>query len=238
MQELPLRANVRPALKGSFGRLVSGLVEGRWADALRELDAFQEAASVYLLARGNGTSVRRLRDVCYRLRLYLSEDRGEASRRRFIYEQLSELFRLFGRRGAVADPFLALAEVYRDLREDWLEFWARPSDDTLAPIIDDLEALDALEPSLREQEEDVYAQFRRILEARGRCFVSLPVMSALAKGLAGVREEAKAKAHEAFSSLFSEMEKLMAPYMFRLTPEGEGVRRLPVRVEKSGSFSP
>lgn len=200
--------------------MLDAVVAGRWGEALKALDDFEELASLYLVFRGNGSSLEHFRDICYRLRLYLSE-----RKRRFVVEQLQNLWKMFSS-AAPENPFQALAAIYADLREDWLEFWGSPSDETLRPIVDDLERLDSLERFFREEGEAVYKQYRKVLEARGRCFVHMPVLSAVAKGLSG-KEETKQRLHEDFSNLFAEIERLLAPYMMEEEKEEE-VKKLRV----------
>jgi hypothetical protein len=223
MASLPLRVPLRAEVKFYFGGLIDAVARGKWLEALEILSAFEAKASSLLVLSNGSRGLAEFRDICRKLRLYINERRPIEDRHRFILEQLERLRDLFMPAALVAgDPYEALRRVYDNIKEDWYDFWAKPSRALLELLLDDLAELERLEPLMREEPDDQYKQYRAILEARGRCMANMPVLVSIADGVqTGLRPETKQTVIETFGRLFSEIEKLLAPYKFVYTAPAE-----------------
>jgi hypothetical protein len=219
---LPLRVPLRSEVRFYFGGLIDAVARGKWLEALEILSAFEAKASSLIVLNNGSRGVEQFRDICRRLRLYINEARPIEDRHRFILEQIEKLRNLFLPAEVRGDPYEALRSVYNVIKEDWYEFFSRPSRPLLELLVDDLAELERLEPLMRGEPDDQYKQFRTILEARGRCMANMPILVSIADGVqTGLRPETKQAVIEAFSRLFSEIEKLLAPYRFVYTAPAE-----------------
>jgi len=233
MAALPLRVPLRSEVRFYFSGLLDAVARGKWLEALEILSVFEAKASSLIVLNNGSRGVEEFRDICRRLRLYINEARPIEDRHRFILEQIEKLRNLFLPAEVRGDPYEALRRVYDVIKEDWYEFFSRPSRPLLELLVNDLAELERLEPLMREEPDDQYKQFRAILEARGRCMANMPILVSIADGVqTGLRPETKQTVIEAFGKLFSEIEKLLAPYRFVYTAQGEERTPSFIRVEE------
>ena len=207
MSMFAFRANVKGEIKRSFQGLLDAMARSDWDSALSHLLDFEERLCQHLLLRGDPSLVPLVRDRCRRMRLYLGSDLNTEGKRRMVFKHLGALRSEVG----IENHPPSLERIYEELREDWADFWAHPSEGSLGGLRDDLDALGLVEPEMRKRSDDEYKKYREVLERRGRCYTVLPYMAAMARGIA-LPDAQRKQVFECFSQLFQSLEALMAPY--------------------------
>lgn len=115
------------------------------------------------------------------------------------------------------DPYMALKQIYEELRSDWGEFWTSEDPEGVGVIEDDLDELRNIEPRFAKADNpDAYKQYREILKAAGEFYSALPL---LPRGR--LTEKMRESLHNKASKLFSSAEALMAPKGFEFQAPGE-----------------
>jgi len=201
------RVNLKGEIKHSFSNFLHSVARGDWVSSVSHLMEFEERLCQHLLLRGDPSLIPFVRDRCRRMRLYLNSPLGAADKRRCVFEHLKELK---DRVGAESNP-PSLERIYEELREDWSDFWERPSPGTIGALKDDLDLLGLVEPQMRKRSDDEYRKYREVLERRGKCYTVMPYMEAMAKGIS-LSDAQRKQVFECFSQLFESLEALMAPY--------------------------
>ena len=174
-----------------------------------EISVLEENLCQHLLVKNGNGYVPAVRELCRRIRLYLSENFDGQTKKRQVFRLVEELKSLVEQR--IQPP--TLETVYEEMREDWADFWSNPSAGTLNSLKDDLDVLSVLEPQMRARSDEEYAKFREILTKRGKCYTLFPYLSAMSRGVV-IPDQIRQKVFDSFSELFQSIEPLLAPYKF------------------------
>jgi len=218
-----MRVNRKPQIKSAFSSLLTAVFMYDWDNAVMAIDQLEDSLVQHRLSRQmNIEDIENIRERCRIIRMYLQEPNHPQDKKRIVTEHILDLIKSTSVKNNPGNhPLLKLREIYGEIKEDWNAFWADPGPGTVDSLSDDLDALESLEPALRGGDEDIYKQFRRILEARAKCVTLFPMMSAVGPG-ALPRAEQRREIMNAFQDLFRELEKLMAPAHFQFTTEEPG----------------
>lgn len=218
----PLKVNRKPEIRDSFSKLLTNVFSYDWEVAGDELDRLEDNLTQHLLSRIK--EIETVRERCRIIRLYLRDPNYAQDKKRIIVENITELLKSTSPKrigNPDGNPIELLKQIYAEVKDDWSEFWRNPLPGTVDSLVDDLDALEQLEPLFKNLEDDnIYKQYRKILVSRASCYSLFPLMSTIGPG-ATPRPEQRKQIIDDFARLFSEIEKLMAPAGFEYATEEE-----------------
>ncbi len=183
------------------------------------LDRLEDAFVQHFLTRpvkSNPSPREIIEDRFERIRFWLKDQCDERAKARESLRHIDGLMKGLSPE-LPEDPYVALKQVYDELRNDWGSFWTSEDPEGVGVIEDDLDALRGLEPRFAKAgNEDAYSQFREILKAAGEFYSALPL---LPRGR--LTEKMREELHNKASKLFSSIDALMAPKGFKFEAPGE-----------------
>lgn len=221
---MPTHISVRISRKGEVKKAVSSLMthvrKGEWNRGVLSLRRLEDALQQHFATRGEGTD--RYNGRLDKIRYYLSSDVRSTYRKKYAMEHITKLIRGLSIFPQPDDSGLRLLSlISAELREDWQTFWEDPDMENLGAIFDDLNRLEEIEPNMRGESNDIYKQYRRILETKGELQTNWPIMQALTVPGRTGNEGQRRMVYDSFSKLFSQIDSLKAPekYEFKETEE-------------------
>ncbi|MEM5866931.1 MAG: hypothetical protein QXG39_03315 [Candidatus Aenigmatarchaeota archaeon] len=218
---LSLKTNNKGEIKKLFSTFLTYVFTYNWEKAMEEVLKLEDSIVQHLLTRGNDTEA--VREIFTKIKYWIRTQTSSETKKNVIMEKIDELLRLISVKKipSNSNPISLLKDIYQELREDWMDFWSDPDEGKIQNLVDDLDMIEMLESSFRKEEnEEIYKQFRRILAKRSACYTNIPILNAMARGNV-LHENTRGAIFTSFQMLFKEIEKLLAPEYFVYEEEEE-----------------